>query len=252
VAGRPYNQTGVRVETLLRVGECLTRVPDDFTPHPEIKKLLAARTKALATGKGVTMALAEALAFGCLMSKYSPDTVPGLRALSKENRTLKVRIPPTAPSFSVYLTPLRVVDLVWCVRDPSIHLIGFFSPCTGTCDNQSAALGGGLGAHGGASLDVEMQEHPTVHVRLSGQVHKLRLTARANPCTSTLFPVTFRLGHVTCPFSRSRPLARRLRRSIERIASAARSTNGTRPSTANAPAAPTGSSTTWPWTSKAR
>ena len=77
VAGRPFNQTGVQLETLNVVGECLLKVPDNFVLHPEIQKLFAARKKAMTTGKGVTMAFAESLAFGCLMSKYSPDALPG-------------------------------------------------------------------------------------------------------------------------------------------------------------------------------
>jgi hypothetical protein len=47
---------------------------------------LNACIKALETGHGVTMAFAESLAFGCLMSRFSPEHLAGLRGLSEDNR----------------------------------------------------------------------------------------------------------------------------------------------------------------------
>jgi 2-oxoglutarate dehydrogenase E1 component len=108
----------VELSILHKVGESLTRVPEDFEVHRDIQKLLASRKRALESGKGITMAFAESLSFGCLMTKFSPDARPGLRALSKEERTLKNALGKESPS---------------------------------------------------SLLDVAMKEHPTVHVRLSGQ-----------------------------------------------------------------------------------
>jgi 2-oxoglutarate dehydrogenase E1 component len=86
VAERPYNQTGVKLETLYQVGQSLIDVPDDFELHKDIQKLIGSRKNALETGHGISMAFAESLAFGCLMSRFSPDHVLGLRGLSEEKR----------------------------------------------------------------------------------------------------------------------------------------------------------------------
>lgn len=113
---RPYNQTGTALSTLESVGRALLRVPDDFVLHPDIIKLLKSRQKMLETGEGITMAFAEAIAFGCLMSKFSPNQDLGLRGLTAENRTIE-----------------------------TAHKAAF------------------------NTMDVQMQDHPSVHIRLSGQ-----------------------------------------------------------------------------------
>ena len=59
----------------MQVGKALTVVPEDLEIHPDIKQLLNHRKKMLDSGEGITMAFAEALAFGCLMSKFSPGGV---------------------------------------------------------------------------------------------------------------------------------------------------------------------------------
>ena len=114
---RPYNQTGVRLSTLKAVGQALTRVPQGFSLHRDVEKLLATRRKILETGSGVTMAFAEALAFGSLLSKFSPGAETGLRGLSRQERTV---------------------------------------------ESASQTINGLM-------LDVTMQEHPCVYIRLSGQ-----------------------------------------------------------------------------------
>ncbi len=113
---RPYNQTGVRLSTLLSVGKALLKIPEDFVVHKDIQKLLKQRSNTLETGENCTWAFAEALAIGCLLKKYSPSSEKGLRGLSMNERTLNE----TNAAFS-------------------------------------------------SKLDVELQAHPTVYVRLSGQ-----------------------------------------------------------------------------------
>jgi 2-oxoglutarate dehydrogenase E1 component len=114
---RPYNQTGVRTQTLLNVGRSLTTYPEDFVLHPTIVKLIASRKKMLATGQGLTMAFAESMAFGSLMSCYNHSTDQiGLRGLTEEERQI---------------------------------------------DADSWESGKGL--------DIPQVEHPSVHIRLSGQ-----------------------------------------------------------------------------------
>jgi 2-oxoglutarate dehydrogenase E1 component len=79
VLGRPYNQTGVPLDTLKWIGQALTRTPDHFVLHPDIVKLLQQRKRMLETGQGVSWAMAESLAFGCLMtrSKGGPRELTG-------------------------------------------------------------------------------------------------------------------------------------------------------------------------------
>ena len=116
ISSRPYNQTGVKLETLHTVGKALVYLPPDIHVHKDIDKLIKSRQRMLETGEGVTMAFAEALAFGCLMTKYNPESFPGLRGLSVDQRTIE-----------------------------SAHAVDF------------------------KAMDVLMQEHPSVHIRLSGQ-----------------------------------------------------------------------------------
>ena len=73
VADRPYNQTGLGLKVIEKVGRSLCKVPEDMVLHPDIEKLLNYRTKCLNTGEGINMAFAEALAFGCLMKKFEVD-----------------------------------------------------------------------------------------------------------------------------------------------------------------------------------
>ena len=112
ISTRPYNQTGVRMSRLHRIGKALCSVPAGFQVHKDVAKLLESRAKMLESGQGVTMAFAEALAFGTLMSKFSPGTKVGLTA--EERTVASAQVPRSA-------------------------------------------------------LDIQLQEHPCVHVRLSGQ-----------------------------------------------------------------------------------
>lgn len=77
VSERPYNQTGVDIKTLKRIGMSLTHVPADMVIHDDIKHLLRLRRKMVDSEKGITMAFAEALAFGCLMARFSPEENEG-------------------------------------------------------------------------------------------------------------------------------------------------------------------------------
>ena len=83
---RPYNQTGCRMSTLLKVGKSLCTYPKDFKLHDHIKRVIKYREKVFSTGKGVNMSLAESLAFGSLLHRWSPDAEVGLRGISEEQR----------------------------------------------------------------------------------------------------------------------------------------------------------------------
>ena len=54
------------------IGRALTYLPSDLEAHKDITKLINNRRDMLKTGKGITWAFAEALAFGSLMTHFSP------------------------------------------------------------------------------------------------------------------------------------------------------------------------------------
>ena len=55
VSSRPYNQTGVRMQTLVDIGKSLITVPEDFEIHKDVQKLLQSRKKMLETGEGKSL-----------------------------------------------------------------------------------------------------------------------------------------------------------------------------------------------------
>jgi len=85
---RPYNLTGVPVETLQAIGRSITRIPDDFTAHPMVVELMQQRRARMEKGK-VDMAMAEQLAFGCLMLPMKPgDSFGRIRRADDSDRSL--------------------------------------------------------------------------------------------------------------------------------------------------------------------
>jgi multifunctional 2-oxoglutarate metabolism enzyme len=62
----PHVPTGVEESDLRLVYDALASIPEDFTPHPKLAKLLSTRDSMFAEGQ-VDWALAEALAFGSLL-----------------------------------------------------------------------------------------------------------------------------------------------------------------------------------------
>jgi 2-oxoglutarate dehydrogenase E1 component len=62
-------KTGLPVETLKRIGEAITRVPDGFTLHKRLERVLGARRKMIEDGEGLDWSTAEALAFGTLVTE---------------------------------------------------------------------------------------------------------------------------------------------------------------------------------------
>ncbi len=60
-------QTGTDLDVMRRIGKCIATVPPSLTLHPQLNKILAARTKSMEDGKGIDWGTAEALAFGTLL-----------------------------------------------------------------------------------------------------------------------------------------------------------------------------------------
>lgn len=70
---RPFNQTGVKMSVLRDVGAALTYTPPQIKVHRDVQTLLNQRAHMMDTGKGLTWAMAEALAFGTLLTHFEPQ-----------------------------------------------------------------------------------------------------------------------------------------------------------------------------------
>ena len=70
-------QTAVEPDRLRQVGAALTRLPEGFTAHRTVLRLLETKRQMLETGKGIDWATAEALAFGTLLLEGFPVRLAG-------------------------------------------------------------------------------------------------------------------------------------------------------------------------------
>jgi 2-oxoglutarate dehydrogenase E1 component len=75
--GPRRGDTASSVETLKQIGAKLTELPQGFTAHKTIERLLANRRKMIAEGRGIDWAMAEALAFGTLLEEGFPVRLSG-------------------------------------------------------------------------------------------------------------------------------------------------------------------------------
>ncbi|HKB36655.1 MAG TPA: thiamine pyrophosphate-dependent enzyme, partial [Gemmataceae bacterium] len=69
--------TGVPRVTLEAVAAALQRVPESFTVHPKIARLLEQRSEEVAKGQGIDWPFAELLAFGSLLLEGTPVRLSG-------------------------------------------------------------------------------------------------------------------------------------------------------------------------------
>ena len=69
--------TGVPIDTLQDIGRRITTIPQDFTAHKTIGRLLERRREMIETGAGIDWALAEHLAFATLMRERFPIRLSG-------------------------------------------------------------------------------------------------------------------------------------------------------------------------------
>ncbi|KAM5442072.1 2-oxoglutarate dehydrogenase E1 component [Microsporum ferrugineum] len=69
--------TGVEAETLQMIGAKLGSVPENFTPHRNLKRILANREKSINEGQNIDWSTAEALAFGTLCKEGHHVRVSG-------------------------------------------------------------------------------------------------------------------------------------------------------------------------------
>ena len=69
--------TGYDLADLKRIGEAITKVPEDFKAHKTIMRFMKNRAKMIDTGKGIDWATGEALAFGCFCDQGHPIRLSG-------------------------------------------------------------------------------------------------------------------------------------------------------------------------------
>ena len=60
-------KTGLPRDTIMKLGQAITSVPEGFQLHPNLAKIMERKREMFRTGKGFDWATAEALAFGSLM-----------------------------------------------------------------------------------------------------------------------------------------------------------------------------------------
>ncbi len=70
--------TGVALDVLKDVGRRITTIPQDFTPHKTIQRLLERRREMVETGEGIDWSMAEHLAFGTLLKERVLVRLSGL------------------------------------------------------------------------------------------------------------------------------------------------------------------------------
>jgi len=178
VSERPYNQTGVQMEILKLVGRALTYVPADMEVHSDIKQLLQTRKRILETGEGVTMAFAESLAFGALMIKFSPGRQPIACPVAEGDSDGN-----GGGGAACNINDKNDVSRILNSTSTSVDIIDTESFHSSNSSNSDTAYHAQLNHRTTAvdressvvdfkslSQNVQLQEHPMVHIRLSGQV----------------------------------------------------------------------------------
>jgi len=69
--------TGVEKDTLLELGRAISKLPDGFTPHRNIKKVYTQRAKMCEEGKGFDWAMGEQLAWASLLKEGNHVRISG-------------------------------------------------------------------------------------------------------------------------------------------------------------------------------
>ena len=70
-------KTHITKKRFREVGRALTRLPEGFTPHRTVQRILNVKAEMIKTGKGIDWATAEALAFGSLQIEGFPVRLSG-------------------------------------------------------------------------------------------------------------------------------------------------------------------------------
>ena len=71
------DETAAALADLMRIGERITHIPETFTAHKTVRRLMDNRRKMIDAGEGLDWATAEALAFGALLMEGYPVRLSG-------------------------------------------------------------------------------------------------------------------------------------------------------------------------------
>ncbi|MDM8525666.1 2-oxoglutarate dehydrogenase E1 component [Desulfococcaceae bacterium HSG8] len=71
------SETGVEEEKLISLARSINEVPQGFSLHPKLDRLLKKRLEAVESGEGIDWACAEALAFASILSQGDPIRLSG-------------------------------------------------------------------------------------------------------------------------------------------------------------------------------
>ncbi len=136
-------ETAFPAETLREIARNMARLPDDFEPHPKLKRLLKARRDSVLKDSGMDWGTAETLAYGSLLWEGTPVRLTGQdsrrgtfshrHAALTDIRTENVHIPLNhlkegQARFCIYDSPLSEVSVVgfeygYSLGDPNMLII---------------------------------------------------------------------------------------------------------------------------------
>ncbi len=138
-------ETGVLEADLQSVGSALCAVPDGFSIHPKLQRLLKERRAMLETGEGIDWGMAEALAMGTLLKEGTSIRLSGEDSsrgtfshrhaewwdVAAENPTAYTPLTQVSPdqgTFSVYDSPLSEFSILgfdygYSLAQPNILVI---------------------------------------------------------------------------------------------------------------------------------
>ncbi|KAF1854939.1 hypothetical protein Lal_00045138 [Lupinus albus] len=95
-------KTAVPMKSLKEIGRKLSTVPDNFNVHRTIKRFMENRAQMIETGEGIDWAMAEALAFGSLVTEGTRSACPVRTANAAPSRSVT--------RFSTIRTPKSVTS----------------------------------------------------------------------------------------------------------------------------------------------
>ena len=139
---RPHNMTGASKDLLHSVGNAMCYAAlgnEEVSCHPHVEKIFIARRNALESGKGISMSFAEQLAFGVLALPTKGDD----GSVTFGKRELSFNTIGNPANSSVDAAGQNSIDRSWSRTNTPGSLRSTFLP--------------------------PLVDHPTVHVRLSGQ-----------------------------------------------------------------------------------
>ena len=123
------------------MAESLCDVPSDIKPHSFVEDLLKSRREMVQTGERITLAFAEALAFGTLLAPYSPWHYPGRLNIDPSERTVTNDLSNTNAMAVMTASLSNGEDKIERIMHPTVHVRLSGQDCVrGTFNQRHAAI----------------------------------------------------------------------------------------------------------------